>query len=900
MTRYLGTPFAPAPSSTAADYLALWRCGEASAASNLTDALGGRTLTHSASPGVLDPLFGTSASAPGYGARDFNGSTQYGYRAASDSDESFFQAGAWAVAAWVRIDAFGGVVLEYGEYGVGTSATNTQMQIRITNTGALQMRWEYGTWTTVTVATSIMFATGGTYHIGIACEPDPNTHNRLRLRFYVNGECVKMQGNLAPPSGGSSARWIAGASFRDGSGSGVAGLFFDGGIDDIVIAAWSPRHEWFRSLYACGVRDFLMRVGVDDGPSSSIVQHEVYARVLVEVGEDQFPLLAESKVNLTDLDLTNIEGIDFLKSAEWGEDIDDADAHARVAFLPRHSTWNLSPFVDATGGTAANPLAGLFSVRRRIKIEVATVPIGTGRDGVGPHWWLMFDGWALSVDVAADAVTLSLSGALAPLQGAWVEPSATAGADRSYGSSGGQAVETAAQNAIEEMDPARFDILRIDDDGGANTLTIRVLDTSLEKGAGRPHPFIAGDIVRVAGTAGYDGLWTVHSATTAQVIYTVEATGGGVAAETAGVAWAVQALGYKGGKPSIWCPTSPSWNIFTRNEPPSKSVAQLLEDWIEEIGWRAVYRFDQVRQEFRLKVYDPRAVFGSTNYTADTIYPPSRIAMHHEDQRTVGVLLYAADSSKDPHGERLPYAVTGKALGQLRGDGRYFFHISVGDRSLITSSTEAQLALDTVLGDLQAASAEIEVVMPFDPRVELHDELQVTNEDSTAHQLAMSFGRSVYSVASKVEHRMSGHELRTTVATRKASDATVTSSIARGRRHLERFHAQGSVYGQGLSPVATPAAPTLTDLGTVNGNKILVVSWAMPSGDAQRAWTRTEVHMSTSSSTFTPSSSTLKPVVNATVAVIPHSFSGTTYVRIVHLDDPGNRSAPSTAASFSA
>lgn len=907
MARTLASPHQAAPSSTSDDYLALWRCDEATSGTNLTDALSGsRTLTQSGSPGVLDPLFGTASSAPSAGARDFNGSSQYAYRAASDSDHTFFQAGAFGAAMWVRPDTLPGagqVVLEYGEWNTGPSTTlNTQFQVRITSAGTLQVLWDYGTSpSTETIVSTATIAAGEVHHIGAAVGPDPDHHDRLRCRIYLDGACIFSAANLHYPDGGSAARWILGASWRAGSGSGTPGQHFDGKIDDVVIARWTPSHEWFRMLYARGVCDFLERCG-EDGTQTADLRQEVYARVLVEVGESAFAALADYKVNLTDLDMAAINGIDFVQGVEWSEGVDDADGHGRVQLLARHGELNLSPFVSAYtyGG---NPLAGLFSQRRRVKIETANVPMGTTRSGVGPHWRLVFDGWALSADVAADQVTLNLAGKLAPLQAAWIEPARDNG-DRTYGSGGGQAVQTAMQNVIDEADPARFEILRIDDDGGSNTVTIQVLDVTGPNGRGRPHPFITGDAAEVDGTANYDGLWTAAAGTNAQALVTSEATGGGVAEElNTGTVTAVPALSYLGGKPTIWVPTSPSWNIYTRNEPPTKSVAQLLEDWADEIGWRCVYRWDDVRTEYRLKLYDPRAVYGSRVYGADNVYPPERLAVHHDDQRTVGMLEYASEANLDPTGERQIYAVAAKASTQLRADGRYYFHISAGDRSLLTASSEAQDALDTVLQDLQESSADMELPIPYDPCVELHDQVQVSNEENEVIQMPSSFGGQsfdpVYGLVAEISHRISGREVRTRLTARKLGGSAPSVSISRARRHVERMAQAGTGQGRGRAPVtASLGAPTLADLGPVNGQELVAVGWAMPAGDGQRAWTRTEIHMSTASSTFTPTSGTLYAVQDGTAALIPHALTGTVYVRIVHRDEMGNRSAASTAASF--
>ena len=94
-----------------------------------------------------------------------------------------------------------------------------------------------------------------------------------------------------------------------------------------------------------------------------------------------------------------------------------------------------------------------------------------------------------------------------------------------------------------------------------------------------------------------------------------------------------------------------------------------------------------------------------------------------------------------------------------------------------------------------------------------------------------------------------------------------------------------------------PSAPTLS--GTVQGIR---VSWngLNVNGVAYPAGTYVEVHISTSGATFTPTSSTLagRLLGSAGFFTIGALTAGTTYwVRLVGVDEAGNRTSPSTAAS---
>ena len=94
-----------------------------------------------------------------------------------------------------------------------------------------------------------------------------------------------------------------------------------------------------------------------------------------------------------------------------------------------------------------------------------------------------------------------------------------------------------------------------------------------------------------------------------------------------------------------------------------------------------------------------------------------------------------------------------------------------------------------------------------------------------------------------------------------------------------------------------PSTPTLS--GTVQG---LRVSWngLNVNGVAYPTGTYVEIHIATSGATFTPSSSTLagRLLGSAGFFTIGALTAGTTYwVRLVGVDEAGNRTSPSTAAS---
>jgi hypothetical protein len=910
VARTRGTPHQAAPSGTTDDYLFLFRCDEAATFDAFDDAMSARFLVAAGAgcPPAASPFADAGAPSPTRGGRSFNGVDEYAVETAASSDEGFIQGLSWGIGLWVFIDVVKtACLIELGTAAEGSSADNTQLSFR-TNAGGSLREFHEGPGTSQSnVITDTTWAglTTGAHHLGLASEPDREFIGQQCLRFYVDGVCVHIARNLNPPSGGANSKWTIG----DIDGGLV--IPFDGVIDDVVVCKWSPRHEWFRRRYADGIRDFIVRGDEQGSQSLVVVNQRVYTRVLVEVGPvdnasefSDLPL-----VNLTDVNLSNVngEGIDLVREVDFGGSVDDGMQSARIAMLPRWQFWNLSPFVPATGSLDDNPLEGLFNRRRRIKIEQAFVPAGMELEQADPHFRVMFDGIAMSPGVGRDASVTALD-MMSALYMTFMEPHKVTGtnmpdSDQIYGSGGGTAIETDSQALIDRNDPARFEIILIDDNGGANTILITLKQTSVEHGRGRTHPFTSGDQINIEGTGvtAYNGIKTVNALTTNNaLVRTVETTGGAEASSTIGTVTGPPWLSYFGGKPTIDVPVSPSWNRFMFNEPASKSVGQALEDWWDEIGWRCRMVWDNVREEHRLRAYEQRATFDSLTYTADNVYIPEQLALHHEDQRTVGEVEYLDTATLDNAGEPTRQIVFERAISRLRQDGRFAYRVHVGSTSLINTSTEADRLNDMMLGDLQDATADGTMDVPADPAPEVADEITILNESSTAAQMPLSFGSQVYAAIANVRHVASSSRSRTRLGLRKFGESPLSFSIARARRATLRIPAQGIRRGRGLTPPSTPAAPTCVSLGSVGGTRLGLISWAMPVREQNRAWSETEVHCSSVSSAFTPSSSTLKAIVRGTNAIVAHGVGAgaNVFTKLIHRDSLGNRSQPSANTTF--
>jgi hypothetical protein len=914
--------------ATAADFLWLLRCDEANVFDNFTDAMAVRTMIAggSGAAAAFSPFLDSSQAA-GRGARDFDGAGSYAIRAGADGDESIFQSRVWGWAGWFRIDTLNNArVLEYGEHSAaGAGVSNVQHSTILRSDGEIEIRAQTTAGGQVGQVTSGAGLVAGQVRcIGVSCEPDPDNHKKQRQKVWLDGACIAIFNNVLPPDGGSAAKWIVGASRRQGTGVGTPGAFFDGLIDDIVFTKFTPTASFFREMYANGVCEFYER-GDESAIDGAGTLMEVHHRVLVETndrgdGLGTNDIALPGMVDIADLDLCNVAGmgVDLVKSLRFGDSNEDQGPHAALELHPGFDFWSLSPNISIS------PLRFLFATRRHIKIEQAIVPVGTGREGAAPFFRVRFDGWAMSPQTAPASSTLTVLGPDAPLQGAWVEP-AKDGGDQQFGSALGVAVETIAQQMIDRMDPARFEIIAkdalstlgvsnpngIDDSDAGNKVAALLFDDTVEHGHGRAHPIRTGDSCLVEGTTNYNGVYTCLTGveTSPQSVHFVEATGGGVAAEQVGTVSMVSRHSYRGGKPAIWCPTSPAWNLFPIPEASSKSVLAAMQGWLDEIGWLCRYRWDEVRSQFRLKVYDPR-VLSSATWTAhpDRIYPPSSQAIKHDYQRTAGAVEYASATQLDSRGERTRYIVAYADLA--RNGDRYFFRVANTVKSLITASGPAQDELDTLKNDLGAEpsqNAELIVEAPPDSAVDISDPFYMAPENQTLGgepaplQMPRVNDMEVYGSVVGWEVDASVGRCRMT-ATIGGFGATYTGAAsAVPERHLKgRIAPIGTQKGIGLSPPNAPSAPTVKNLAAINGTRYIRASWAYPVGDLNRIWKFMEVHVSTSSSTFTPSASTLKDAEPGTHALVDHGVGVgvTAYVRIVAVDVHGNRSAPSTATSF--
>jgi hypothetical protein len=915
---------------TTADYLMQLRFDETLSTSGLIDVIGAgaRSMTVlNGTPGVFPAAMQNNTTS---GARSYDGATQAHSRSTVDGDQGIFQAsnGGWGIACWVRPTslAANGTIIELGEWSSPeTEVTNVQMNLQAITDGSFRMNWEHDVGTSRNNGSgSGRLVVGVWSHVGVRMQPDPDNIGQMQIDFFHNGVNVARAKNRPWPTGGSSSRWIVGASREQGTAVGTYGNFYAGAIDDLIITKFPPDVAWFRKLYSDGVRDFqIKRDGTSVAEDSDRRQWATYTRVLVKTPivdpAATSPTYSFDFLSKTDIDwinLTKIDDNDFVESVSWSDSVDDFISTARARLFRNFYLYNASPF-SVTSTFKDNPFVDsttgehLLRSMRAVRIETAIVPFGMSSDDAGPYWEVMFDGFIRAVDVSDDFVEVTIGDLGVALMDVFIEPNKD-GTDRSYGSVGGSAIEGQLQQIIDDNDPARYDLLVASTAALGSPIVLTLLSTTAVStdvnGRGKPHHFNVGDTLVVSGTTNFNTptgtVDTITSVTSTTITLTRVSTAAWATENNVGQIRGIEARSYAGGKPTLWTPISSAWTVYQWNEPASKNVLQSLDEIATQIGWRVRFRWDDLRQQFRLAMFNPAS--SSSVFRGDFGFSPlgvlsiQRLSTKVDDTRNTWVVEYTDNANKDPRANRKIYVVSAVDKTSIRTYGRRFARVRVASDSLINRSTEAQSMADTALRDLSVPIAECEVETLFDRRAQSQDKISLTEEELVSgYQIASFFGRLVSGACVSVSHSISRSSSRTTMTLRKVTDdASYVGAVARVDRYDDIISQTGAVPGRGLSPPASALAPTVQNLGALNAIRTVRVSWSVPGGDLNRNYLETEVHQSTTNG-FTPSSSTLAVVVRGTNAIVTGMTVGTTYyVKVVHCDRMGNRSADSPQTAY--
>lgn len=97
------------------------------------------------------------------------------------------------------------------------------------------------------------------------------------------------------------------------------------------------------------------------------------------------------------VELTNLEGRNWLKSLEHVTTTDDPVASVRLSIIREAFNLSLAPLVSSKLNRVAGTATVLLQPRRRIKIETQVAPLGAGRRSAGT-WLNIFEGEIFDVD----------------------------------------------------------------------------------------------------------------------------------------------------------------------------------------------------------------------------------------------------------------------------------------------------------------------------------------------------------------------------------------------------------------------------------------------------------------------------------------------------------------------
>lgn len=373
--------------SLAADVVGLWRCNEAAAGNDFTDAsANARTLTQVGSPGVASPVFPASGTT---GSRTFNGTTQWARRAHDANEELKFQDEftfeAWVRPATVSVEQ---CIFSMSEYeAVKTSAGNEQCYVGINSSGGFTFGSESGSGTAVSVSTaSAVFQTEVDHHVAVVKRWSRSQPTKYDVELSVNGILVA-SGTIVNSTGGSTARLTLGASFRFGASTVAPGRAFTGRVDDVIITRLAKPQYTIREDFMRGARDFKFQYSTGNNESSLVAKvptTNVKTRVRIEsdfngitrefhytdfaLGLDAAPLSS------SEYDAVNPNGWGLLRGVSIKDDIEDQCASAVIRLAKSVHMNNISPFSFDTSNQW-NPynvnLVPAVYPNRRLIVEIA-------------------------------------------------------------------------------------------------------------------------------------------------------------------------------------------------------------------------------------------------------------------------------------------------------------------------------------------------------------------------------------------------------------------------------------------------------------------------------------------------------------------------------------------------
>jgi hypothetical protein len=326
--------------------------------------------------------------------------------------------------------------------------------------------------------------------------------------------------------------------------------------------------------------------------------------------------------------------------------------------------------------------------------------------------------------------------------------------------------------------------------------------------------------------------------------------------------------------PTLYVPTSPSWNIleYLQDKEP---VLEALRKLAQQLGWEVRYRWDSGTSAFRLTFHGP--IVGQPPATDRTISVPQQT---FTPSQWIAMQRLAIDKTNVRNRIRVVYSTAGVRASYLASDatsttryGPRFMEIAEEATSSIDSAAEAQTMADAILLDLKDPSVEWQVDVGYYYAAQLGDFYRFTGDSDTFD------GNLDVAVVSIRDSFSQGGIASTSFLCRGKPSAGY-------RRWLELQAAPGVAPTTNTGVPGTPAGLVVTQ--SLGGFEVL---YDQPT---DIDWDFSECHVSTTDD-FTPSLATLKATGRTTKFLVGGLITGQPYrIKVIARDRQGNASLASS------
>lgn len=522
-----------------------------------------------------------------------------------------------------------------------------------------------------------------------------------------------------------------------------------------------------------------------------------------------------SPVELTESGLLGI--VDPVIDVEISHDV-DSPRTARVKVQRQQGRYSLAPLV-----TTGNPLSSsVVQIARRIVIEVQLLPADVKYTPAGLRE-TVFDGYIDEVSWPGDDLELTCTDKWALLRDTWIER------ERVYGAAQGI-------NATKGCYVWRYDLpalavgdLVIPSDSNLNGHFYKVTAATSPQSSAEP-------------------TWPTGSGSTV-VSGGVTLTEAGATAGDTGLALEslIQQVLNDNGLGSLvtlQCPSSPSWMVKQYLQQ-RESVQSALQTMVDQLGWWIRFEWNSGLGKYELTLKDPGRTSSTVHKTlneADEV-ECSQLSLDVWSIRNAVRVVYGDSSSRSPSLSPTRIAIDVTDSASIAAYGRRFMEIAEADTSSIDSASEATRLANAVLSDLSTPVVGVGVSFAVDPYLELGDRITIP-----ADGLRWTADQTL--AVQSLTHRIGDDGARTSVTLRGTPAARQSGWLMKdGRLTPDDVH-QLSVSNQ--------LECTFEIKPTVGGTRFSRKEKRSKTQLNQQA----ELHVGSSSS-FTPSSSSLKGIAQS-------------------------------------